>query len=513
MRLDVGQSGANTPVPLLPTGSSVVATLIEDLIPFYDDGTEGLGHLVARLPLLLEVQRAYIGRLSSDGNRFTVTQASLGDWPELLGHTQSTARLPAFARAALRSGTQGSIEDAATFPFTLQQRKLLCYVNLGATVFTPIPTAGGVAGALVVDQLATQRPWDSWTLDACRSLAEAVGARIALTQSGDFLTIEDVPAGREATRLNVLANIARLVEQADDPDSAAAELAGYLEALPWVGAVRLIRDESSKIIREALASEQLIVRAVGSKTILGIPLQARGEKFGGVEVLLEERLTDLDEQFWRSVQTFGSSAYAGALRRGRRRDETLMDALTGLFNFRSINEALAEACHASKSSGRSVSAWIVDIEGLDGINRSQGYAIGDDVVSYVGRVLGQVVTTRGSVGRIGGGMFLVVFPNMDGDEASVQACMMVERIVKNAPGHLPTIALTIGVSAYPSQATNNEDLIRFARLALYAAKNRGGNNVMMAQAKDETWMRDARLAFIRILTEHQMPAALTHIRR
>ncbi len=514
MPTDAGQSGAITPVPRLPNGSSVVAELVEDLFPFYDDGTENMQHMVARVPLLLEVQRAYVGRLSSDGKRFTITNASAGDWPDLLGYTQAVGRLPAFVRGSLKSGVQGYIEDAATFPFTPQQRKMLCYSGLGATVFTPIPTAGGVAGALVVDQMATQRPWDSWTLDSCKSLAEAIGARIALSHNGDHLAVEDVPAGREAARLNVLANIAHMLEHPADPEATTAAFVTLLEGLPWVGAVRAIgADGTSIVIRDALAHESILIRKIGTKTIVGVPLMYDGQKFGGLEVMLDQRMTDLDEQFWRSVKTFAGSVYAGAVRRGRPRDETLTDGLTGLPNYRAINESLAEAVHASKSSGRPVSAWFVDIDGLDGINRTHGFATGDDVVSYVGHTLGLTVSSRGSVGRVGAGMFLAFFPQMDTDEAGVQARMTVERIVKNAPNHLPALTLTIGAAVYPVQATGYDDLVRSARLALYVAKNRGHNTVEVSKVKDDTWMRDARASFLRIITEQLMPAALTPIRK
>jgi len=511
---DAAQSGPITPVPRLPNGSAVVEELIDDLFPFIDDGTEDMQHLIARVPLLLEVQRAYVGRLSADGKRFTVTSASTGDWPDLLGYTQSVSRLPAFVRGSLKSGVQGYIEDAATFPFTPQQRKMLCYSGIGATVFTPIPTAGGVAGALVLDQLATQRPWDTWTLDSCKMLAEAIGARFALARNGDHLAVEDVPAGREATRLNVLANIAHLLEHPTDTEATTAAFVALLEGLPWVGAVRAIGpDGTSHVIRDALAHESILIRKIGSKSIVGIPLMYDGQKFGGLEVMLQERMTDLDEQFWRSVKTFAGGAYAGAVRRGRPRDETLTDGLTGLGNYRAIHESLAEAVHASKSSGRPVSAWFVDIDGLDAINRTHGFASGDDAVSYVGNTLGLTVSTRGMVGRVGAGLFLAFFPQMDTEETSVQARMTVERIVKNAPNHLPPLTLTVGAAVYPDQATGYDDLVRSARLALYVAKGRGVNTVEVSRVKDDAWMRDARAAFVRISTEQLMPAALTPIRK
>jgi predicted signal transduction protein with EAL and GGDEF domain len=85
---------------------------------------------------------------------------------------------------------------------------------------------------------------------------------------------------------------------------------------------------------------------------------------------------------------------------------------------------------------------------------------------------------------------------------------MVERITKNVPPHLPQIALSIGVSAYPLDASDHDDLIRFARLALYVAKSGGANRVATADPKNERWVSDARAAFVRTVTEQQLPVSL-----
>jgi diguanylate cyclase (GGDEF)-like protein len=486
-----------------------VNNLIEDLAPFYDDGAAGLQRLISRIPLLLEVDRAYIARLSPDGVRFTVTQASKGDWPDLLGYTQSGARLPAFARGALKTGVQATIDDALTFPFTPQQRKMLWYGGLRGTVLTPIRSGGVWIGALIVDVLKQQRIWDFLVLDACKSLALAIGARIALAKLGDHLVSDDRDPIHDMERLNVMSNVARLLDSSSDPGAMSAEIVEALAGLHWVKAARLITGDDSEAVRTAQATEGLAVTSGDGITHVGLALMNEGERFGGIDLeLASASLTDVEEQFLRTVQTFAGSAYVSALRRARPRNETLYDSLTGLLNFRSINEVLVDAVHASKSSGRPVSVWLLDIDRLDGVNRDHGYAIGDDVVSYVGHTLQTVVSTRGSVGRVGGGLYLALFPGMDHEEASVQARMMVERVTKNVPPHLPQIALSIGVSAFPVDATGHDDLVRFARLALYLAKSGGHNRVVTADPKNERWVSDARSAFVRTVTEQQMPVSL-----
>lgn len=508
-------SGLVTPAPQLPANSAAVTALIEDLAPFYDDGAAGLQRLVARIPLLLDVDRAYIARISPDGNRFTVTQASKGDWPDLLGYTQSAGRLPAFARGALKSGVQATIDDALTFPFTPQQRKMLWYGGLRGTVLTPIRSNGVWIGALVIDVLKGQRVWDFLILEACRSLAAAIGGRLALAKLGDHLTSDDRDPIHDMQRLNVLSNVGRLLETSNDPTATSAQIVEELGNLHWVKSARLApADDKAEVVRTALATEQLVV-SIGDDgaTHVGITLMNEGERFGAIDLeLVESQLSSVEEQFLRSVQTFAGSAYMSALRRARPRNETLFDSLTGLLNFRSINEALVDAVHASKSSARPVSSWLLDIDHLDQLNRDHGYAIGDDVVSYVGHTLQDVIATRGSVGRVGGGLFLAVFPGMAHEEASVQARMMLERVTKNVPPHLPQISLSVGVSSYPTDAAGHDDLVRFTRLALYVAKSQGKNRVVAADPRNPRWVSDARAAFVRAVTEQQMPVSM-HERR
>ena len=236
VRSDPGLTAPISPAPQVPANSAVISSLLEDLTPFFDDGSAGLQRLIARMPLLLEVDRAYVARISPDGVRFTVTQASRGNFPDLLGYTQSVARMPAFARGCLKTGVQATIDDALTFPFTPQQRKMLWYGGLRGTVVTPIRSNGVWVGALVVDVLKQQRIWDFLVLDACRMLAGAIGARLALAKLGDHLISDESDAAPDNQHLNVIANLANLLETSNDPGATSAEIVDALAGLT-VGAL------------------------------------------------------------------------------------------------------------------------------------------------------------------------------------------------------------------------------------------------------------------------------------
>lgn len=507
MRSDPGPAGLISPIPLIPSNAAVVSTLVEDIAAFFDDGSSALQRLVARIPLFFEVDRAYIARISPDGVRFTVTQATTGEWGDLLGYTQSVARLPAYVRGSLKSGVQGSISDCPLFPFTPQQRRMLWFQGIGATVVTPIPSAGKLIGALVVDVFKGPRQWELTTLDALKSLAEAVGARFALARLGDHLSTDERDPVNDTARLNLLANIAQLLERSNDPAATSSAIAVALDNLPFVASAKFSKLENiSKAGREALASEHLMVRSDGSDTKVVLPIVCDGERFGAIELTLSTpRLAAPDEQFLRTAGVFASNAFASAVRRARPREAALLDILTGLLNYRSINEVLVESVHAAKSGNRNLSACLFDIEGLDEINRLHGYAVGDDVVSYVGHALGSAIGDRGTAGRVGGGNFLAIFPGQTSDDATVGAQMFVERVARQGPSHLPPIGLTSGVAAFPLNAHGHDDLLRAARLALYAAKAAGKNKTVAAQANDATWMRMARDAFVKIVSGQQLP--------
>ena len=83
---------------------------------------------------------------------------------------------------------------------------MLWYGGLRGTVLTPIRSNGVWIGALVVDVLKAQRTWDFMVLEACRSLAAAIGGRLALSKLGDHLTSDERDPVHDMQRLNILSN-------------------------------------------------------------------------------------------------------------------------------------------------------------------------------------------------------------------------------------------------------------------------------------------------------------------
>ena len=242
--------------------------------------------MVARLPLLLDVDRAYVARISPDGVRFTVTQASTGDCAgDLLGYTQSVARLPAFVRGALRTGSRRPIQDALTFPFTPQQRRMIWYERPRGTGRHPDP----------LGRRRWSAPWSSTSSGSAdmglRDPRRAAGR--SPRRSGPGLPWRSSattwsPTRRDAApdepmRLNVLANIADAAARRSRTTRCdSAKIVDALAELPWSSrAVRLAPADDPRRSIQGGAGQRAARRPqrTTGQTLVGLAAHARRRAF------------------------------------------------------------------------------------------------------------------------------------------------------------------------------------------------------------------------------------------
>ena len=154
------------------------------------------------------------------------------------------------------------------------------------------------------------------------------------------------------------------------------------------------------------------------------------------------------------------------------------DDLTGFPNRRWLNERLIETLTSKVKDGRSVAVIYLDLDRFKAINDSMGHATGDLLLKRVSEKLQNIVGEQGIVARTGGDEFLVALPNMSSlaDVANeVQRVLEVTRepIVVNEQTF--RVTSSIGVSLYPQHGKDIESLLKGADVAMYQAKNQGGN--------------------------------------
>jgi diguanylate cyclase (GGDEF)-like protein len=152
------------------------------------------------------------------------------------------------------------------------------------------------------------------------------------------------------------------------------------------------------------------------------------------------------------------------------------DVLTGLPNRLLLNDRIRQAIALAKRHGKHVVVLVLDLDGFKHINDSLGHPIGDKLLkSIAGRLVG-CVRASDTVSRQGGDEFVVLLSEVQhAGDAAVSAKRMLKAVAKSHSIDQNELHITtsIGLSMYPEDGRDAENLIKNADAAMYQAKENG----------------------------------------
>ena len=153
------------------------------------------------------------------------------------------------------------------------------------------------------------------------------------------------------------------------------------------------------------------------------------------------------------------------------------DTLTGLPNRTLIRERIDAAIRQSQRQHGDTAVLYLDLDHFKNINDSLGHAMGDLLLKEVASRLLSAVRAVDSVARLSGDEFLLVLPGAGNAAAAVVADKLVEllRTPIELDGRTVVVSPSIGISLYPHDAENFDELLRTADMAMYRAKEGGRN--------------------------------------
>ncbi len=160
------------------------------------------------------------------------------------------------------------------------------------------------------------------------------------------------------------------------------------------------------------------------------------------------------------------------------RQQASTDTLTGLHNRRSANDYIAKLIKRNDEKGFCV--CMCDIDFFKKVNDSYGHDIGDMVLAGVAQTLVENVSEECLVSRWGGEEFLIIFPNMNGDEAKAIVDTIRARIKKiefDTGSKTFSITVTYGLAEYGFDG-NVDAVVKEADDKLYIGKENGRDQIV-----------------------------------
>jgi diguanylate cyclase (GGDEF)-like protein len=162
------------------------------------------------------------------------------------------------------------------------------------------------------------------------------------------------------------------------------------------------------------------------------------------------------------------------------------DVLTGLPNRRTFDQALARDLSRAERAKTSVSLLILDVDHFKKVNDTHGHLAGDMVLAKVAEVLRACLRLGDVPARYGGEEMVAILVGADLEGARFVAervRVMLESMVVQCPTGPVRVTASFGVATMhgATNARSARDLIATADGALYLAKERGRNRVVVAK--------------------------------
>jgi diguanylate cyclase (GGDEF)-like protein len=226
---------------------------------------------------------------------------------------------------------------------------------------------------------------------------------------------------------------------------------------------------------------------IGMKSFMAVPMISRGKVIG----VMSARSTRMgafleqDEKIFTILAGSAALAIENALLHQKTQELTIVDELTGLYNFRYFNRKLRAEVRRAERYKQSLSLIMVDIDWFKRCNDTYGHLFGNRVLQDLAQRIKESVRDVDVVCRYGGEEFAVILPQTKKADAQMIGERIRRRVessdfVSDAKDPRVKITVSLGVASYPGNGKTTKELIESVDHALYLAKGRGKNLVCTA---------------------------------
>jgi diguanylate cyclase (GGDEF)-like protein len=287
------------------------------------------------------------------------------------------------------------------------------------------------------------------------------------------------PVGRDPDETKALLAFAQELLGATTTDQLRGAIASHL--LPLVGSRRMwvstqIRGRRNVIVAESPERPTRELFNINGQEWTTFPLRIDREVVGLLGIDSGGGLQPNVKHFVQLAMPMIAQALNTADQFESMREARLVDLLTGTATRREGLTRLGAEIKRAQRMGSSMAVLMLDLDRFKSINDRYGHAVGDAVLTEVGRILQRTLRASDSRCRWGGEEFLIVLPDTDLTRAQIVAAGLLRNIAASTvPGPSGPVGCTVsvGVTITRPGESQLEHIVRRADIALYRAKKAG----------------------------------------
>lgn len=220
-------------------------------------------------------------------------------------------------------------------------------------------------------------------------------------------------------------------------------------------------------------------------TVVSIPVRTGGRVLGVMQLMnIDLEVYGTNQLFLQTIADYAAIAIENARAVRRIQELSITDDCTRLYNQRHLFTVLDEEVHRSARYGYEFSLLFLDLDHFKSVNDKYGHMVGSKLIGMVGRALRENLRLIDAAFRYGGDEFAILLPQTSRD-AGLFVARRIARVfhtTKWTPENGISIPLraSIGIAAYPHDATTPAEIVHRADELMYQVKQAGRDNIAIA---------------------------------
>jgi diguanylate cyclase (GGDEF)-like protein/PAS domain S-box-containing protein len=158
------------------------------------------------------------------------------------------------------------------------------------------------------------------------------------------------------------------------------------------------------------------------------------------------------------------------------------DSLTGLPNRKLFSDRLDIALAQSQRNQKEVGIAMLDLDHFKGVNDTLGHDVGDLLLKETAERLSAALRKGDTVARFAGDEFLLILPDLKVIEDAIRVAQKIVDSFRKPfliDTHQLAVTTSIGIAVYPHDGTDEGILLKNADIAMYQAKQAGGDRYQL----------------------------------